>query len=412
MVKKDKHIKPGYHLTEVGIIPTDWEVKDLWIIGKIVMWQSPLSKYYNSYWAWLPLIQGNADLKNRQTIKRNHTRQVTKFWSKWSIILTVRAPVGEVWIATFDCCLWRGVCSIDYPNGYLFQYLIFLENSWQRYSTWSTFDSINWEQIKSIKIALPLSKPEQSAIAKALSDTDTLISSLDELIEKKVQIRDTTTTALLKWKMRLPGFEKLSWVKESILWIIPNDWNVKPLPEVVVHIHWKAHEKHIEKYWKYIVVNSKFISTDWEIRKYSNENFCPAKINDVLTVLSDLPNGKALAKCFYVEENNQYAVNQRVCIWRSKWDHSKYLHYILNRNAYFLGLNDGVSQTHILNHHIQKCPLLIPSDINEQIAIAKVISDMDLEISELEKKRDKYKQIKQGMMTELLTGNIRLLWVK
>ena len=70
-------------------------------------------------------------------------------------------------------------------------------------------------------------------------------------------------------------------------------------------------------------------------------------------VLSDLPNGKALAKCFHVEENEVYAVNQRVCIYRSKVIESKYLYYVLNRKRSFLDLDDGVTQTHILNGDIK-----------------------------------------------------------
>ena len=71
--------------------------------------------------------------------------------------------------------------------------------------------------------------------------------------------------------------------------------------------------------------------------------------------------------------------------------------------------DDGVTQTHILNHHIEKCPVLVPSDINEQKAIAKSLNEMDAEITQLETKKEKYQAIKQGMMQELLTGKTRLL---
>ena len=71
--------------------------------------------------------------------------------------------------------------------------------------------------------------------------------------------------------------------------------------------------------------------------------------------------------------------------------------------------DDGVTQTHILNHHIEKCPVLVPRDINEQKAIAKSLNDMDAEITQLETKKEKYQAIKQGMMQELLTGKTRLL---
>jgi len=191
--------------------------------------------------------------------------------------------------------------------------------------------------------------------------------------------------------------------KDSVLGLIPRDWDVKLLPEVFDYIHGKAHEQYINKNGKFIVVNSKFISTEGSVIKKSEENFCPAKTGDILTVLSDLPNGKALAKTFYVDKDNKYAVNQRICIWRSKKDDSRFLSYIMNRNKYFLKYDDGVTQTHILNHHIEKCPVLVPRNKLEQKAIAQVLSDTDALIQALEKKIAKKKLIKKGVMQRLLT---------
>lgn len=198
------------------------------------------------------------------------------------------------------------------------------------------------------------------------------------------------------------------WYKQTEMWIIPEDWDIKLLPVVLNFIHGKAHEQYIVEDGKYEVVNSKFISSNARIKKFSNQNFCMARTGDILTVLSDLPNGKALAKCFYVADNNKYAVNQRVCVWRSKGDDQKYLYYILNRNKYFLDLDDGVSQTHILNHHILKCPLVVPSERKEQAAIASVLSDTDELIEHLENLITKKKAIKQGAMQQLLSGKKRL----
>lgn len=196
--------------------------------------------------------------------------------------------------------------------------------------------------------------------------------------------------------------------KQSDLGLVPSDWQVRLLPEVVNYIHGKAHERNIVANGKYKVVNSKFISSEGKIVKYSNVNYCRAHKGDVLTVLSDLPNGKALAKCFFVEYDNLYAINQRVCAWRSKDADQKYLFYILNRNKYFLSLNDGVSQTHILNNHIVKCLLLLPTDKNEQIIISQALSDIDSLITGLSKLAQKKRNIKRGAMQELLAGKRRL----
>ena len=191
--------------------------------------------------------------------------------------------------------------------------------------------------------------------------------------------------------------------KQTDVGIIPVDWDCLPLIDCVYYIHGKAHEQYIEEYGKYIVVNSKFISTDGNVKKFSNISFCTAITGDVLTVLSDLPNGKALAKCFVVNKNNTFAVNQRVCIWRPKSNiESKYLFYVLNRNRYFLSLNDGVSQTHILNHHIEKCRIQLPATKIEQTYIATALSNIDELISQTEKLIEKKNAIKQGLMQELL----------
>ncbi len=147
----------------------------------------------------------------------------------------------------------------------------------------------------------------------------------------------------------------------------------------------------------------------FKVRKYSSANFCGAKRNDVLMVMSDLPNGHALAKAYLVEQDDLYAVNQRVCALTAYRDCPKYLFYVLNRNSYFLRFDDGVSQTHLLNHVFQKCQLPMPPTMDEQTAIATVLSDMDAELAALEARRDKTRALKQGMMQELLTGRVRLV---
>jgi len=149
------------------------------------------------------------------------------------------------------------------------------------------------------------------------------------------------------------------------------------LLDVCDFISGNAHEQHISALGQYTVINSKFVSTEGKVAKFAIENFCPAKKDDITLVMSDLPNGKALGKCFLVPEDKKYAVNQRVCILRSKGFDPKYLFYILNRNPYFLSFNDGVSQTHLLNSVFEKCYITVTEDIAEQKAIAKSLSDID-----------------------------------
>ncbi len=87
---------------------------------------------------------------------------------------------------------------------------------------------------------------------------------------------------------------------------------VYKLSDLVDFKNGKGHEKSIVENGKYIVVNSKFISTDGEVKKYANEQISPLYKNDILMVMS-VCYGRALAKCFYVDEERQITLNQRIC---------------------------------------------------------------------------------------------------
>ena len=114
MVKENKTTE-GYKATDVGVIPEDWEVKSLENIANITMGQSPSSKFYNKSNIGLPLVQGNADIKNRITVIRNCTSQTTKKCNIDDIIMSVRAPVGEVALSIFEACIGRGAPCVRIP---------------------------------------------------------------------------------------------------------------------------------------------------------------------------------------------------------------------------------------------------------------------------------------------------------
>ena len=127
----------------------------------------------------------------------------------------------------------------------------------------------------------------------------------------------------------------------------------------------KAHEKAIDENGKYIVVNSKFISTEGKTFKRTNEQMFPLHKGDIVMVMSDVPNGKALAKCFIIDKDDTYSLNQRICCIRSKEFDTKYLYYQLNRHEHFLAFNNGENQTNLRKDDILDCPLIKPS-IEEQ----------------------------------------------
>ena len=186
---------PGFH--------GEWEVKRLGEVAEIVMGQSPSSSNYNTTGTGLPLIQGNADIDNRKTIKRIFTIQITKRGRSGDILMSVRAPVGEVSRAVFDVCLGRGVCAIRYDNDFMYHYLIYLEPTWAKHSKGSTFDSVNSADVKALEVHLPPKLPEQTAIAEVLTEMDAELAALEQRREKTRALKQAMMQELLTGKTRL-----------------------------------------------------------------------------------------------------------------------------------------------------------------------------------------------------------------
>lgn len=180
-----------------------WVEKKLGEIGLIKMGQSPSSIFYNFEGKGLPLIQGNADVVNRKSIVRIYTSQITKQCEAGDILLSVRAPVGTVGKASRESCIGRGICAIKYANDYIYQYFIFIENNWSQYSKGSTFDSINSDELYDIKIKLPNSNNEQTAIAMILTDMDKEIADLEAKRDKYRLLKSGMMQKLLTGQIRL-----------------------------------------------------------------------------------------------------------------------------------------------------------------------------------------------------------------
>lgn len=184
----------------------EWEVKRLGEIASIVMGQSPESRHYNRSGDGVPLIQGNADIENRRSIRRVWTTLVTKECRQGDILLTVRAPVGEVGVASEHSCLGRGVCAIravSVDAGFLFQALVHAEQSWKMLEQGSTFTSANSTQIVSFALALAPTLQEQCAIAEVLSDIDAELAALEQRRDKTRALKQGMMQELLTGRTRL-----------------------------------------------------------------------------------------------------------------------------------------------------------------------------------------------------------------
>ncbi|WP_283265707.1 restriction endonuclease subunit S [Streptococcus dysgalactiae] len=173
----------------------DWEEKKLGEVAEITMGQSPSSTNYTANPSDYILVQGNADLKNGYVFPRVWTTQITKTADAGDLIISVRAPVGDVAKTAFDVVLGRGVAGIK-GNEFLFKTLSKLKNDgyWKRLSTGSTFESINSDDIKSTIIQIP-TLPEQEAIGNFFSTLDEEIVQVES---KLASIKDMKATLLRK----------------------------------------------------------------------------------------------------------------------------------------------------------------------------------------------------------------------
>ena len=166
--------------------------KKLSDIAKIVMGQSPDSKNYTFNTNATLLIQGNADLANGKIKPRIYTSSITKMCAVNDIIMTVRAPVGDLAISQYDACIGRGVCLIR-GTKYLYYYLESFKQrgGWKKISKGSTIDSITSDDLKNININLP-NNIEQSKISNFLT-----------LLDKKIELQKRKIGALKIYKRGL-----------------------------------------------------------------------------------------------------------------------------------------------------------------------------------------------------------------
>lgn len=179
-----------------------WRINRLGEIATITMGQSPSSVFYNTSGKGIPLIQGNADIRNRKSIVRIYTSQITKRCNAGDLIMSVRAPVGEIGKASDSSCIGRGVCAIKYSNDFLYHYLIYIEPNWGKHSSGSTFDSINSDTLKAMEIPVP-SLTEQEKICEILSSMDSEIDALNLKLTKYKSLKKGLMQSLLTGKIRI-----------------------------------------------------------------------------------------------------------------------------------------------------------------------------------------------------------------
>lgn len=260
--------------------------------------------------------------------------------------------------------------------------------------------------VKDLFHTLP-NQEEQFTIASFL-DRET--ARIDALVAKKqrlIELLQEQRTALIT-RAVTKGLDPNVPMKDSgVEWLgrIPEHWEVSRLGSCCRFRAGKAHEPFVDDQGSFVCVNSRFVSTEGKTIKLCTENLTPAWKDDVLMVMSDLPNGRALAKAFHVPEDHRYAVNQRVCALSVFRDDPRFFYYQLNRSPGLLCLDDGINQTHIPNSAFTKLPVVVPP-IEEQVEIRIFLDRKTAKLVEIIDKSEVFIQLLRELRTALISAAV------
>jgi type I restriction enzyme, S subunit len=307
-------------------------------------------------------------------------------------------------------------------NPYYLSYaLIIRKNYMESVATKTAIPYMNKENCNSIPIPFP-SKAEQEAIATVLSDTDTLIERLEELIAKKRDIKQATMQQLLTGKKRLPKFsrELKPAYKQTEIGMIPEDWELKTVEEIADVRGGKRLPagkvlSDSPTPYPYIRISDMFyggVSLD-EIKYVPIDVFPSIKNSRIhkddifVTVAGTL----GIVGKVPPELNGANLTENADKITHINCDVNYLLYTLMSpRIQRAIESQETVSaQPKLALNRIEKFRIALPTNKAEQQAIAAILSDIDAEIAALEQKRNKTQALKQGMMQELLTGKTRLI---
>ena len=256
----------------------------------------------------------------------------------------------------------------------------------------ATINQITGYMFSKMEFMIPSPK-EQEAIGNFFRSLDNLITLHQCKYDKLVNIKKVMLEKMFPREgkkipeLRFTGFTE--------------DWEQRKLGEVAKYRNGKAHENDISDGGKYIVVNSKFVSTDGEIKKYSNEQIEPLIKDEIAFVLSDVPNGRAIARTFLVDKSDKYTLNQRIAgITPLEETYPYFLHVLMNRNRYFLAFDDGAKQTNLSVSDVMNFEEMYPS-YYEQKKIGEYFENIDNLITLHQCKLEKLKNIKSSMMKKM-----------
>lgn len=408
------NIKDGYKVTEVGVIPDDWEVRIFDNITKLITCGIAATPKYVAEQIGKPFLSaqnvqnGKVVYNNYKYISHQLFNQITKYSKpkKGDLLYTrVGAGIGEAGVIEddFEFGIYVSLTLIRTDENQLYSYfLLHLLNSptYKSIAKNGQFagggvQNLNVQIVKQFFIPLP-PLAEQKAIAHALSDVDNLITAIDQLITKKRNIKQGTMQELLTGKKRLPGFS--------------GKWEVKIFKDVSfvnqglqIEIQ-KRLKQPIQNSKKYITIQ--FLNNGKEVEYINNYSSSVCCNEDDVLMTRTGNTGIVISGVSGVFHNNFFKIN----FDRKILDKNYLIGYLnLEETQKLILAKAGTSTIPDLNHNdFYSIPIPLPP-LPEQKAISEILNDIDKEIEALEKKRDKYKALKQGMMQELLTGKTRII---
>jgi len=408
-------VPEGYKMSEVGVIPKEWDVKSFEEIFKFLPTgsnsRSDLSEYgeiKNIHYGdihtkWKSFLDCSKDIipsidkdkvKNLPLLEEGDLvmADASEDYDGLGTSVEVKNIKNEKVVSGLHTLLLRGDKAIvaDGFKGYI-QSIKTVQDSLKRISTGISVYSISKNNLKFVLIPLP-PLPEQKAIASALSDADALITALEQLITKKRNIKQGAMQQLLTGEKRLPGFG--------------GEWEVKKLGEYVTIASGESPSKFKFKnngtpYYKVDQLNYG--------NKYQKDTPYFIECNNPIpkgSIIFPKRGASILLNKVRILAEDAFMDTNLMTLTTSEELDNEYLYYML----IYIGLwhvADTTSIPQINNKHIKPLEIPLPSP-SEQQAIAQILSYMDTEIEVLKQKRDKYKAIKHGMMQELLTGKTRL----
>lgn len=386
-------MKAGYKQTEVGEIPEDWDVVPLKAATDFLDGQrkpvkmsdrAKMKGIYPYYGA-----SGIVDYVNDFIFDE----ELILLGEDGENILSRALPLafrvsGKVWVNNHAHVLRP---KADFEINYLVNFLESLDYSLLNSGT--AQPKLNKKTCEKILVAKP-KRPEQKAIAAALSDVDALIASLEKLIEKKRDIKTATMQQLLSGKKRLPGFGEGKGTKQTELGEIPEDWEVVPLGDLLRIRHGRSQKDVESPGGEYPI-----LATGGEIGRAKQPLYSKPSVLIGRKGTIDVP---------YYMDTPFWTVDTLFYSEISDRADAKFLFYkfqFINWYKY----NEASGVPSLSSATIERILQAVPKECREQQSISSFISDFDDEILLLEERLKKTKAIKQGMMQELLTGRTRLV---